>query len=43
MDEKNVEVASELVKEYEGMPLLGPNSLMLSLNMSITKIFYPFY
>jgi hypothetical protein len=43
MDEKNVEVASELVKEYEGMPLLGPNSLMLSLNMSIMKKNYHFY
>jgi hypothetical protein len=35
MDEKNNDVASELVKEYEGMPLLGPNSLVLSPNMSI--------
>lgn len=35
MDDKNVEVNSELVKEYEGTPLLGPNSLVLSSSMSI--------
>jgi len=34
LDEKNNELASELVKEYEGMPLLGPNSLVLSPNMN---------
>ena len=35
LDEKNNELASELVKEYEGMPLLGPNCLVLSPNMSL--------
>lgn len=35
IEDKNTEVASEFVKDYEGMPLLGPNSLALSVNMSI--------
>lgn len=34
LDEKNNEVVSELVKEYEGQPLLGPNSLAISESLN---------
>ena len=30
VDEKNNDVVSELVKEYEGQPLIGPHSLIIS-------------
>lgn len=38
MDEKEGEAAPELVKDFEGTPLLGPNSLACSSIMSKTII-----
>lgn len=36
IDEKEGEAAPELVKDFEGTPLLGPNSLACSTIMSIS-------
>ena len=38
VDDKNNETINELVKEYEGTPLLGPNQLILS--QSLNSIFF---
>jgi hypothetical protein len=34
MDEKGEEVIPELVKDFEGSPLLGPNSIVFSATSS---------
>lgn len=35
LEDNNAEAPADFVKDFEGMPLLGPNSLVLSVNMSI--------
>jgi len=34
LDDKNNEIITEMVKEYEGQPLLGPNTLVISKSLN---------